>query len=62
MLRLSQNYVRENNGPFMNEKITEELMDCTRLRTKFLKNRSPENRFLYDQQRKLCLLLVINTT
>ena len=61
MLRISQTCSRENNGPFMNEKITEEIMDRTRLRNKFLKNRSPENRFPYDQQRKLRLPLIIKT-
>ena len=38
-------YVTPNNSPFMNKKISKAIMDATRPRNKFLKNRSPKNKF-----------------
>ena len=35
----------------MNKKISKVKMDGARLTNEFLKNRSPENRFVYNQQR-----------
>ena len=44
-------YVKVNNGSLMNKKISKVKMDGARLTNEFLKNRSPENRFVYNQQR-----------
>ena len=38
-------YITPNNSPFMNKKISKAIMDATRPRNKFLKNRSPKNKF-----------------
>lgn len=38
-------HVRTNNSLFMNKKISEAKMVCTRMKNKFLMNQSPENRF-----------------
>ena len=46
-------YVGAKNIPFMNKKISKAIMDRTRLRNKFLKNRPPDNSFDYNQQRNL---------
>ena len=43
--RNKSKHVRTNNSPFMNEKISEAKMVCTRMKNKFLMNQSPENRF-----------------
>ena len=45
----------------MNEKITKTIMDRTRLRNKLRKNRSPKNRFTYNQQRNFCVSLIFKT-
>ena len=51
-------YLTANNSPFMNKGIAEAVMDRTRVRNKFLKNRSRENKLALNRQRNYC---VINT-
>ena len=55
-------YVRANNFPFMNENILKAIMTRSRLRNKFLPNRTPENRIAYNQQRNLCFFNTRNKT
>ena len=43
--------VGANNSSFMNKKNLKVILDCTRLRNKFLKNWYPEKRFADNQQR-----------
>ena len=51
-----QKYVRRNHLPFMNISLSKEVMERTRLRNKFLKNRNKENKSRYSKQRKrLCI-------
>ena len=45
----------------MNKKISKAIMDRIRLRNKILKNRSPENRFAYNQQRNFGVSLMCKT-
>ena len=54
-------YVRANNSPFMNKNISKAIMTRTRLRNKFLRNRTPENRTAYNQQRNFCVSLIRET-
>ena len=54
-------YVRANNSPFLNKNISKRIMTRSRLRNKFLRNRTPENRIAYNQQRNFCVSLVRET-
>ena len=54
-------YIRANNSPFMNRNILRAIMICSRLRNKFLRNKTPENRFAYNQQRNFCVSLIRKT-
>ena len=47
-----KDYLRVNNSPFMNITISKAVLDCTRLKNKYLKNTSAENR-----QRNYCVSL-----
>ena len=55
---LKQKYVRSNHSPFLNKEILKAIMNRTRLKNKFLGNRSSEDRSAYSQQRNFCLSLV----
>ena len=54
-------YVRANNSPFMNKNISKAIMTRSRLRNTFLRNRTPENRIAYNQQRNFCVSLIRET-
>ena len=45
-------FIRGNHSPFMNKKLSKATMKRTRLRNKFLRNKSPENRENFNKQRK----------
>ena len=51
-------YLRSNHRPFMNEDISKAIMDRTRLRHKFLRSRSIEDRKAYNRQRNYCVSLI----
>ena len=51
-------YLRSNHKPFMNNEISKAIMTRTRLRNRFLKNRSNRNRDLFRQQRNSCVSLL----
>ena len=51
-------YLRSNHKPFMNNEISKAIMTRTRLRNRFLKNRSNRNRDLFRKQRNLCVSLL----
>ena len=55
---LKQKYVRSNHSPFLNKEILKAIMNRTRLRNKFLRSRSTEDRSAYNQQRNFYLSLV----
>ena len=46
-----------NSSLFMNKAISKAVMDRTRLRNKFLKNRSAENKLAYNRHRNNCVSL-----
>ena len=48
-------YLRLNHKPFMNNEISKAIMTRTRLRNRFLKHRSYQNRDLFRKQRNLCV-------
>ena len=51
-------YLRSNHKPFMNNEISKTVIARTRLRNRFLKNRSNQNRDLFRKQRNLRFLLI----
>ena len=50
-----------NQMPFMNKDLSKAIMDRTRFRNKFLKNRNDENRKKYSKQRNYCVSLLRKT-
>ena len=51
-------YVRGNQMPFMTKQLSEEIMKSSRLRNNFLRNRTEENKILYNRQRNYCVSLL----
>ena len=53
-----QKHLRENHLPFMNKTLSKEIMMRTRLRSRFLKNRTEENKRKHMKQRNYCVSLL----
>ena len=51
-------HLRSNHKPFINNEISKAIMTKTRLRNRFLKNKSNQNRDLFCNQRNLYLNLL----
>ena len=51
-------YVRGNQMPFMTKQLSKEIMKRSRLRNNFLRNRTEENKILYNRQRNYCVSLL----
>ena len=58
---IKKKYFRANQAPFMNKSISKAIMNRSRLRKKYLKNRSVENKFFYNRQRNFCVSLIRKT-
>ena len=56
--RLKQKYERGNHMSFMNKTLPRDIMIRTRLRNKFLKNRSEGNKKKFLKQRNYCVSLL----
>ena len=54
-----QKYVRSNHSPFINKTILKAIMDRSRMRNKFLKTRSNEDKRAYNPQRNYCLTICL---
>ena len=54
----NKRHFRANNSSFINKTISKAIMDCTRLRNEFLRNRTLENKLAYNKQRVFSLSLV----
>ena len=54
-------YLRRNNMPFMNKNLVNAHRKQTRLRNKFLKNRTESNRVSYNKQQNFCVSLLRKT-
>ena len=54
---LKKKYLRANNQPFMNKTLSKVVMTRSRLRNKFLKNPTDENRTNYTKYRNYCTSL-----
>ena len=53
--------VRGNQSPFMNKEVSKAIMERSRLKNKFLRVKSEENKMLYKKQRNYCVSLVKKT-
>ena len=51
-------YVRGDQMPFMTKQSSKEIMKRSRLRNNFLRNRTEENKILYNKQRNYCVSLL----
>ena len=47
--------IRANQGPFMNKTLQKAVMTHSRLRNKFLKNKTQSNKTVYKKQRNYCV-------
>ena len=56
---MKQKIIRANEPPFMNRSIKKEVMNRSRLKNKFLKENSEEDRLAYNKQRNLCTGLLL---
>ena len=55
---LKKQYVRCNEIPIMTKQVSEEIMKRSRLCNNFLRNRTEENKILYNRQRNYCVSLL----
>ena len=55
---LKQRHIRANQAPFMNKKISKEIMKRSRLKNAFLKSKTEIDRLEYNRQRNLCVSLI----
>ena len=53
--------VTGNQVPFMTKDLSKEIIKSSRLRNRFLKDKSPKNRMLYTQQKNYCVSLLRTT-
>ena len=58
---IKKKYVRGNQMPFMTKDLSKEMITRSRLRNKYLKDKTKETRFLYTQQRNKCVSLLRKT-
>ena len=56
-----QKYARGNHMPFMNKTLSKEIMKRSKLRHKFLKERTDESKKQYTLQRNYCVSLLKKT-
>ena len=57
---LKKRYVRANQSPFMNKKLSKEIMKTSHLRNKFLNTKSDIDRKVYNKQRNYVVSLLRN--
>ena len=51
---IKERHIRANNSPFMNKILAKTVMTRSRLRNKFIRNPTPENRKKYTKCRNYC--------
>ena len=52
---IKKSCIRANQGPFMNKTLQKAVMTHSRLRNKFLKNKTQSNKTVYKKQRNYCV-------
>ena len=55
---IKQKVARGNNAPFMNKTLSKAFMTRARLRNKYFKNPTPENKLSYTKQKNFCTNLL----
>ena len=55
---MKEKLIRANNSPFMNKTMSKAIMTRSRLKNKFLKNPTEENKVNYNKQRNYCVNLL----
>ena len=55
---MKKKYVRGNNAPFMNQTLTKAFMHRSKLKNKYNKNPTEENKRVYNQHRNYCVSLL----
>ena len=55
---MKKKYIRGNNAPFMNQTLTKAFMHRSKLKNKFNRNPTNENKRLYNQHRNYCVSLL----
>ena len=58
---IKKKYLRANQGEFMSKKPDKAIMTRSRLRNKFLKEKSADSKIAYDKQRSCCVNLLRRT-
>ena len=58
---IKHKYLRSNQSPFMNKKISRAIMNRTKLRNRFLGTRSNEDKAAYNKQWNYCVSLIRKT-
>ena len=58
MAPIKKRSVRSNQAPFMNKNLKKAFMTRSRMRNNFLKNKTKENKEIYNKQRNYCVSLV----
>ena len=58
---IKKKYARGNQMRFMTKNLFKEIMTKSRLRNKYLKHKTEENRLLYTQRRNKCVSLLRKT-
>ena len=56
--KVKQKYIRANNAPYMNKKMSKAIMNRSRLKNRFLKNPNKENELKFKKQRNFCVNLL----
>ena len=57
-----QKYIRANESCFMNKTLKKAVMQRTKLKNKYLRNNTTENKLEYKKQRNFCVKLFKNET
>ena len=53
-----QKYIRANNSNYITKALRKEIMHRSRLRNKFLRERTKESKVAYNKQRNICVSLL----
>ena len=53
-----QKYIRANNSNYITKALRKEIMHRSRLRNKFLRDRTKESKAAYNKQRNICVSLL----
>ena len=58
---VKKNYIRANHSKFVNKELSKAMMLRTKLRNKFLKQKTTETRSAYNKKRNICVNILRKT-